>query len=397
MCAGKDIDVYLQPLIEELKLLWNVGVPTFDAFTKTHFQMKARLLWAIHDFPALGTLSGCVTHGYYACPTCGEYTVAEWLPFSKKICYMGHRRWLPAKHKFREDKTNFNGGVECGAAPWPLTGFQVQEKVANITVTMGKGKQPAVKGVKRKRKAEEQDDVDVQDEVQDRSLYSRRSILHDLPNWGSNVVRHNIDVMHTEKNITEHILNTLMGNGKSKDGPSARRDMEAMGIKKKLWLKVDNVTKKTTMEDGSFLMTKKEKIDFCTTLKNLKVPKGFCSNLRSCVTVSPPDLKNFKSHDYHVVMQHLLQLLIHLATSLPKDLRVSLLRISIFFRIVCAKVINREQLLRAKASVVEAMCVLEKHFPPSFFVISIHLMVHLADEALACGPVRFRWMYPFER
>ncbi|XXG88810.1 hypothetical protein AAC387_Pa12g0973 [Persea americana] len=27
----------------------------------------------------------------------------------------------------------------------------------------------------------------------------------------------------------------------------------------------------------------------------------------------------------------------------------------------------------------------------------VHLMVHLADEALACGPVRFRWMYPFER
>ncbi|XP_026437150.1 uncharacterized protein LOC113335258 [Papaver somniferum] len=24
-------------------------------------------------------------------------------------------------------------------------------------------------------------------------------------------------------------------------------------------------------------------------------------------------------------------------------------------------------------------------------------MVHLADEALICGPVKFRWMYPFER
>ncbi|CAM9000585.1 unnamed protein product [Rhodiola kirilowii] len=28
---GNDIDVYLAPLIEDLKLLWNEGVRTFDA------------------------------------------------------------------------------------------------------------------------------------------------------------------------------------------------------------------------------------------------------------------------------------------------------------------------------------------------------------------------------
>ena len=31
------------------------------------------------------------------------------------------------------------------------------------------------------------------------------------------------------------------------------------------------------------------------------------------------------------------------------------------------------------------------------FDISIHLLVHLCDEALICGPVRYRWMFPFER
>jgi hypothetical protein len=36
---GMDIDVYLQPLIEELQQLWNVGVHTFDASTKTNFVM----------------------------------------------------------------------------------------------------------------------------------------------------------------------------------------------------------------------------------------------------------------------------------------------------------------------------------------------------------------------
>lgn len=92
---GKYIDVYLEPLIEELIVLWNEGVLTYDSFSKTEFVMRARLLWAIHDYPALGTLSGCITHGYLACHHCGEGTRSDYLPFSRKICYMGHRRWLP--------------------------------------------------------------------------------------------------------------------------------------------------------------------------------------------------------------------------------------------------------------------------------------------------------------
>ncbi|XP_026427752.1 uncharacterized protein LOC113323636 isoform X2 [Papaver somniferum] len=227
-------------------------------------------------------------------------------------------------------------------------------------------------------------------------MFIRRSILYDMPNSGSNAIRHITGVMHTEKNITEHLLNIMMGNSKSKDSPAARQDMEYMGIRKKLWLKEDVETGRTVMERGTFELMKKEKIEFCTVLKNLKVPSGFSTNLRNCVIVNPPDLRNFKSHDYHVVMQHLLPLLVHTSTSLPKDLRVSLLRINIFFNILCAKVINREHLLKAKASLVEAICVLEKHFPPSFFVISIQLMIHLADEALISGPVRFRLMKGFK-
>ena len=40
---------------------------------------------------------------------------------------------------------------------------------------------------------------------------------------------------------------------------------------------------------------------------------------------------------------------------------------------------------------------LEKNFPPSFFTIMIHLVIHLVREVKLCGPVYLRWMYPFER
>lgn len=40
----KHIDVFLRPLIDKLKLLWNVRVETFDAFSKLNYQLKLALL-----------------------------------------------------------------------------------------------------------------------------------------------------------------------------------------------------------------------------------------------------------------------------------------------------------------------------------------------------------------
>lgn len=66
------IDVYLQPLIDDLKLLWNSGVMTYEVSLKQNFFMKACLLWTISDFPAYKMLSGWMTMGKLACPICME-------------------------------------------------------------------------------------------------------------------------------------------------------------------------------------------------------------------------------------------------------------------------------------------------------------------------------------
>ena len=102
---------------------------------------------------------------------------------------------------------------------------------------------------------------------------------------------------------------------------------------------------------------------------------------------------NLKSHDYHVIMQHLLPTLLLHSFPNHKLLYKAIQRISIFFNLLCAKVIFREHLLKAKKALVEALCVLEIYFPPSFFVIMIHLMHHLASEALSAGPPRYRAMW----
>ncbi|GKV19755.1 hypothetical protein SLEP1_g29978 [Rubroshorea leprosula] len=48
---GKNIDVLLRPLIDELKELWYNGVKTYDSFRHEHFIMRAALMWTITDFP----------------------------------------------------------------------------------------------------------------------------------------------------------------------------------------------------------------------------------------------------------------------------------------------------------------------------------------------------------
>ncbi|KAL0290178.1 UNVERIFIED_CONTAM: hypothetical protein Sradi_7055500 [Sesamum radiatum] len=58
------IDVYLEPLIDELLQLWHVGVRTHDHTTNRAFMMRAALMWTVNDLPAYGMASGWSTAGY---------------------------------------------------------------------------------------------------------------------------------------------------------------------------------------------------------------------------------------------------------------------------------------------------------------------------------------------
>ncbi|XP_028061586.1 uncharacterized protein LOC114265045 [Camellia sinensis] len=122
---GDKIDVYLQPLIEELKELWDEGEQTFDASTNEMFQLHAALLWTISDFPAYANLSGWSTKGEYACPCCNVKTQSYWLKHGRKYSYMSHRRFLPVNHKFRKDKVSFDGSREWRLKPQILFGFEM--------------------------------------------------------------------------------------------------------------------------------------------------------------------------------------------------------------------------------------------------------------------------------
>ena len=136
---GINIDVYLRPLIDELKDLWENGIDTWYDKVKKNFQLHAILLWTINDFPAYAILSGWSTKGKFACPYCHKDTDYLWLKFGNKHCYMGHRRFLPSDHPWRMNKVSFNNEVETREAPVPLSGQQVLEQYETFDqVSFGK-------------------------------------------------------------------------------------------------------------------------------------------------------------------------------------------------------------------------------------------------------------------
>jgi hypothetical protein len=135
---GNNIDVYLQPLIKELQELWINGVDAYDSFKREMFKLHAALMWTISDFPGLGNLSGWNTYSGFACPSCNKDSIPCRLDDSKKWCFMGHRRFLDRRHRFRLNRIHFNGEQEMRNPPKTLSGLEILEQLHDINVTFGR-------------------------------------------------------------------------------------------------------------------------------------------------------------------------------------------------------------------------------------------------------------------
>ncbi|KAL6509602.1 hypothetical protein OROGR_022912 [Orobanche gracilis] len=331
---GNNIDVYLQPLIDELKLLWDVGITTFDASRKENFQLRASLLWTISDLPGLANLSGWSTKGKYACPVCLRHTNSDYLKNSHKPCYMSHRIFLPSDHPFRNDTHSFDGNEEHREAPSYPTSSEIFDEVKDFKNKFGK------------------------------------------------------------LAVCDKLAFTFLGSDKSKDNINARLDLKDKGIRPELHPFFDENGKEWILA-SCFELDKKEKLQFCKVLKSVKVPDGYASNISKNVQLKPPKIFISKSHDSHILMQQLLP--IALQNLLPDYVRAPVLRLCKYFRELCSKTLNHIDLVQMEGDIAVTLCQLEKIFPPSFFDLTVHVTMHLVTEAKLGGPVYYRWMYPPER
>ncbi|XP_029130026.1 uncharacterized protein LOC114916771 [Cajanus cajan] len=367
----------MQPLIDELCSLWNDGTLTYDVSLRQNFMMKAALMWTINDFPAYGMLSGWSTAGRLGCPICMDKSKAFSLKNSRKVSYFDcHRQFLPHNHPYRKNKNSFKKRViETSNPPPRLSSPNIWKQVAHLPLAQDRGDEnPPHYG--------------------DKHNWTKQSIFWTLPYWKTHLLRHNIDVMHTERNVFMNVFNTVMDiNGRTKDTNNARLDLAEICNRRELELK-DVGRGKLIKPKATYALTKSQRVAICQWVKELKLPDGYASNLGRCVVIKEGKLHGMKSHDCHVFMQRLLPIAFD---SLPKPIWKVLVELSHFFRELTSTTLNVEQLRVMENDIPVLLCKLEQIFPPSFFDSMEHLPIHLPYEARVGGPVQYRWMYPFER
>jgi hypothetical protein len=106
----KQMNIFLQPLFEELKILWS-GVDAYDSHLKCRFNLRVAYVWSIHDYLGYDKFAGWCVHGRLNCHICMDDSDAYWFKHGKKVTFFDcHQRFLPLSHPFRGDRKSFTKG-----------------------------------------------------------------------------------------------------------------------------------------------------------------------------------------------------------------------------------------------------------------------------------------------
>nr|GEV83499.1 hypothetical protein [Tanacetum cinerariifolium] len=210
------IDVFLQPLIKELTTLWKV-VKTYDISKENNFIMRAVLCGLLMIF----WLMKCCLGG---------------VQLKRKLV---HIVWRTQKLLAYLMVERFHGLIAI-----EVTEIGGAEFNASISKSCG---------------------------------WRKRSIFWNLPYWKTNLILHNLDVMHIEKNVFENVFETVMDiEGKTKDNAKARDDVKIYCKRKEL--EKNESTRK--YPKSCYTFGKDEKKVVCDWVSKLKFPDG--KSWRAC-------------------------------------------------------------------------------------------------------------------
>jgi hypothetical protein len=183
--------------------------------------------------------------------------------------------------------------------------------------------------------------------------------LWKLPYWKDLKLRHNLDVMHIEKNILEALIGTILNiAGKTKDTAKARLDLKDLGIKEELQFTEDG-----EMPVARYALSKDQKEAFCKFLQEVKFPDGFASNISRCINADGTKVQGLKTHDCHILLQRIFPAAMR--GVLDKDIYEAIAELGRFFRELCSRTLNKDVLAEMKKEIPIILVKLEK-IPPCF-------------------------------
>lgn len=137
---------------------------------------------------------------YLACSMCGEKIFAIWLKHVRKMCYSGHRRFLPQYHPYRRQKRHLMAYTSMGLPQSPWMDMKFWIKLISSAVVGGK----------------------------ERSQTKTEQIMY----WEHLHIGHVLHVIHIEKNVCKSVIGTLLNiSGKTTDGITSIMDFVEMGVR----------------------------------------------------------------------------------------------------------------------------------------------------------------------
>ena len=207
--------------------------------------------------------------------------------------------------------------------------------------------------------------------------------------------------MHIEKNVCSNIMKLLLG---LNDTKSIREDLENLKIREDLWLtnielaptKNDHTRMKAFQRNAPWVLDENEKKIFINRVTSLRFPSLLASN--PCAYFggkNGDELQHLKSHDFHVLMRHIIP--VALRGLLQLGPRRAIYRLCRIFQRVNNPILDPLEFPMILEDAVETLCLLNKELPPISFTISFHLVLHLIREMTMCRVIYSRWMYLVER
>lgn len=168
----------------------------------------------------------------------------------RKKNFISHRRFLPCNHHFRKQKKTFNDKQEFGSPPQILSGEEILSKIDALCNSQGK-----IKG------------NDGKFNVNTTNCWKKKSIFFYLKYRKYIHVRHNLDVMHIEKNVFESVNGILLNiPGKTNDGLNSCLYLVEIGLRCELAPRFKS--KQTNLPSKCYMLSKMEKKVFCQSFSN---------------------------------------------------------------------------------------------------------------------------------
>jgi hypothetical protein len=309
------------------------------------------------------------------CPICKDDFDAYRLEHGKKVtlfdCY---QRFLPLSHPFRGDRKSFTKGKIVRKGP-PKR--KLGADIAQMLDDPKESENGKFEGYGENHN------------------WTHKSCLWKLSYAKALILPHNIDLMQQERNIAKNIISMCLDvTSVSKDNMNTRRDLVALCDHPLLEVKT-NAKGNLTRPRASYCLKPAERKEILKWLKKLKFPDRYAANIKRAVNVSTDKLNGLKSHDYHIIIERLLPVM--LRDYFDIDLWNMFIEFSYFYRQLYAKQVSKTMMQKFEKEIPILVCKMEKVFSPEWFNAMQYLLVHLPWEAKVGGHVQFKWMYSQER